>query len=411
VPSLQAYRLRLVNTLTRETGTRRRFGARQAFVVAQLAFSILLVVCALLLGQSLDNAYRIDPGFRTEGVEVAGIDLRLGGYEGERAAAFARTLVSRLEELPAIEAAASARVVPLTMEGFSGGRLWHPGDPRDDDHAIPVDWNIVTAGYFQTLEIPVLRGRRFSAADAGGSANVAIVNETLARRAWPGEDPVGRTILYGVSGRPLQIVGVARDAKYRTLGEPPRPFLYVPLAQHYEPELWLMIRSRNGSAIPALRELVRELDPNLPLVTTAALADMTAVGLLPNRAAMWVATSVGLIGLLLAAIGVYGITAYDVSRRTREIGVRVALGALRRQVMTLVVRRAMLLAAAGAALGMGLAAIAGRFLTALLYGVEPLDPVSFAAGAVLLATCALAASVAPALRAASSDPVTALRAE
>jgi len=318
-----------------------------------------------------------------------------------------------VQRLPGVVDAASSKAVPLRLSGFSIARLWLPNQPPEPQNARAADWNLVTSGYFETLRTPILMGRGFTESDRLAATEVAIVNETLARRLWPGQDPVGRTLLYGPPNarRPLQIVGVARDAKYRSLGEQPRPFIYVPLAQHYNSELWLMMRTSGPSAIPALRALLRDMDPNLPLVQATTLEDATAFGLLPSRIAAWLAGMVGIIGVLLAALGIYGLTAYSVSQRTREIGVRVALGASRIGILRMVLRQATAITGAGLLLGLALALLATRLLTSLLFGVAPIDPMSFAGGAALLTALALLAALIPATRATRVNPMLSLRAE
>ncbi len=254
----------------------------------------------------------------------------------------------------------------------------------------------------------------FTASDRTGAPEVAIVNETLAKRAWPGEDPIGRTLLYddgGTGGRPLQVVGVARDAKYRSIGEEPRSFIYVPMAQHYFPEFWVMIRATGRTLLPAVRDLVHQIDPNLPVVQMATLSDATALGLMPHRLAAWIAGCASTIGLLLSALGIYGITSYSVNQRTREIGIRIALRANRHRVVGLVVRQGMMLAGTGGVLGLVFAGFATQLLSGLLYGVQPIDPASFLGGAGLLGMLAAAASAFPARRAVLLNPVEALRVE
>lgn len=414
LPALEAARADLTASIKAESAARggRPLRLRQSFVVAQVAMSVLLVVIALLLARSITNAARIDPGFRIANVDVAVVDLRLGGYDETRGPAFAGDLVSRVEQLPGIRSAASSGVVPLAAGGFALGRLRVPSAPTDGP-GIAADWNVISPGYFETIEIPIVRGRPFARTDIRGSVDVPIVNETLAQRVWPERDPIGELLIQeGIEGeRTLQVVGVARDAKYRTLGESPRGFVYVPLAQQYRPTLSLLVRRDNVSAIPAIRALVREADPNLPVAQAATLSAMTAFSLVPHRLAGWIAGSVGLIGLLLAAIGVYGIAAHAVTRRTREIGIRVALGALGYQVVGMVVRQSMLLAGIGAVIGLAAAALGTQLLTSLLYGVRSLDPISFAGGAALLTFLALLASLIPARRAARLNPVEALRVE
>lgn len=322
-------------------------------------------------------------------------------------------------------------VIPLSFQIFQPSELWTlfsapPGAPflrrarffdvvgqleRGVNPAVITDWNVVTPRYFDVVRMPILRGRSFTSLDGAGAPNVVVINETLARRAWPGEDPVGHTLVYGEDRKTAQIVGVVRDAKYRSLGENPRPFLYAPQAQNYQSELWLLIRRRPPTVLPAVRALVRDADPNLPIVQETTLADATAFSLFPQRVAAGLAGAVGLNGILLASLGLYGITAYNVTRRTREIGVRLALGALPIQVLRLVLRQSMLLVSSGAALGLLLAGFATQLLGTLLYGVEPLDAMSFVVGALLFGSVAVMAAWFAARRAARVDPLVALRYE
>jgi predicted permease len=374
-----------------------------------VALSILLVVCALLLNRSLLNANAIDPGFVADGVEVVGLNLQLGGYDRISGPVFAETLMSRIEALPGLDAAALARVVPLTME-TEGGRVWRPDD-FGDERAFSVSRNFVTPGYFKTLGLPLMSGRPFDQRDRAGAPAVVIVNETFARRVWPGQNAVGQRLVLGVSRRPLEVVGVARDARYRTIGESQQPFLYHPAAQAYEHIMWLLLRPRGPSLLPEVRALVQEMNPNLPLIRPSTLPEMSAFTLLPQRLASWLAAAVATIGVFLASIGIYGLTAYNVGQRTREIGIRMALGAVRSRVMASVVGGSALLAAIGAGLGLVGASFGTSLLTGMLYGIEPLDPVSFAASVAVFAAVAIVASLVPARRAASVNPVDALRAE
>jgi predicted permease len=415
-PALQAARTDLVATLKGEgassSWTPRRLRLRQGFVVVQVSMSVLLVVCALILTRSLRHTVAIDPGFTAEDVDVVEVDLRLAGLDRTAGLQFAEQLLERVHQLPGVRSAALARVVPLAGNGLGMGRVRVPGDGSERDRIRP-DWNLVTPRYFETLQIALVRGRAFTAEDRAGRPDAAIVNETFARRAWPGEDPIGKTLLHDDDGGPreLHVVGLAKDGKYRSLDEAPRAFIWVPLAQQYGAGLSLLVRRDGGTAIPATRALLRQMEPNLPVVSAASLLDVTALGLLPQRLAAWTAGSFGLVGLLLASIGVYGLTAYSVTQRTREIGVRVALGAARRDVLRLVIGQAMRLASAGAVAGLLAAAAATRLLASLLVGVRPLDPPSFLGGAALFGVLALVASWLPARRAARVNPVEALRAE
>jgi predicted permease len=316
-----------------------------------------------------------------------------------------------------VRAAAFTRVIPLTGSGLGLGRLELPGQPREPggrDRVNP-DWNIVSPRFFETMRTAIVDGRGFTAADRSRGPFVAVVNETFARRAWPGERAVGKTLvqqrLPDDPVRELHVVGVARDGKYRSLGEAPRAFIYVPLAQQYTGDLSLLVRTDGASALADVRALLRNLDPNLPIVGARSLEAATETGLLPQRLAAVLAASFGFVGLLLASIGIYGITAFSVTQRTREIGVRVALGATARTVQRLVVGQAMRMAVIGVGVGLAAAAGATRLLGGMLYGIAPLDPVSFGTGAALFCGLALAASWLPARGAASLNPVEALRTE
>jgi predicted permease len=416
-PALQAARTDLARTMKSDA----RDGARpqrlrRLFVGAQVTASVLLVVCALLLGRSLLYADHISPGFEVANVDVAEVNVVLNGYTGATGLAFSERLLRAVEEIPGVDAAASSIVLPLTGSGNGFGTLRRTDSNQDDPRSYyrNVDWNVVSPGYFETLRLPLTRGRPFNAADREGAPQVAIVNETLARLAWPGEEAVGRTLVQGLGPvtRTLQVVGVARDAKYRSLGEEARAFIYVPMAQQFQAGQWLMVRTATGaSAIPQLRALLRQMDPNLPLVQVTTLADAAALGLLPAQLAAIVATSAGVIGLLLAAVGLYGVIALAVAQRTREIGVRMALGASARAVLALVARQMLRVAGVGALVGLLLGAGAAQLLRVLLYGITPLDPVSFGGAALLLALVALAAAAQPARRAVTIDPSQALRAE
>jgi predicted permease len=406
LPALQATRIDL-STAVKPTnsGGPKRVRARQVLLAAQVAFSMLLVVTAMLLGRSLNHANAIDPGFRLDGVEVADFDLRLGQSGSPRA--FFDELMARLQQLPELESAALARVAPLTRER-EGGRVWRLGE-QGDERAMTVSRNFVSPDYFRVLRIPLLRGRVFDERDRAGAQPVAIVNETMAKQAWPEQDPVGQ-FLQGRIGRPLLVVGLVRDTKYRTIGEDPTPFVYISAAQTNEAIMRVLIRSRGASLIPQVRAIVAEMNPNLPM-EASTLTDLTAVVLLPHRIASWLAAFVAILGAFLATIGIYGLAAYNVTQRTREIGVRVALGALRAQVVRPILAATTKPVVIGAGVGLLASSLATRFLVGMLYGVRPLDPVSFIGGAVMLIIVAALASLVPARRAASVNPVEALRAE
>jgi predicted permease len=425
VPALQASSPNVVPALKDESqGAGGRSRLRHGFVVAQVALSMLLVVAAGLFVRALGRAASIDPGFDPVGVEVAGLDLSLASYTETSGPLFARELIERVRALPSVENASIGRMLPLAGGGMGLGGIVAPGGatPPEGREFFSADWNVVEPGYFETMRIPLVAGRDFDANDRAGTAPVAIIGALAARQLWPGgrsEDTVGKYLSQqtGPPGMPdapraLLVVGVARDLKYRSLQDVPRLFVYVPLQQQYIESMNIIARTRSGRRITnALRALLAEMNPNVPLTATQTLEDVAALGLLPQRVVASVAGSLGMVGLLLAAIGIYGVTAYAVTCRTREIGVRLALGATRADIVRMVLRQGMALAGIGAAIGLALAAVAGRLLTSLLFGVPALDPVTFAGTAALFALVGLAACFVPARRATRINAIEALRYE
>jgi predicted permease len=289
--------------------------------------------------------------------------------------------------------------------------------PPRGERYFDADWDIVSPGYLGMMKIALVAGRDFNGGDRKASPFVMIVNETAARRWWPGQSPLGKTILQqdGVPGqrdrmRPLTIIGVAHDSKYRNLGEEPRAFVYVPYSQQYISRATIMARAAGRSRLaPRLRSLVAERHRNLPIVSAQSFDDYASVALVPQRLAAAIAGSLGVVGLLLAAMGIYGVTALMVSSRTREIGIRMALGARRANVVRMVLRQGTTLALAGVVLGLAIAAGVSRFLGSLLLGLDPADPITFAGAAALFCIVGLAACYIPVRRATEIEPVEALR--
>jgi predicted permease len=272
----------------------------------------------------------------------------------------------------------------------------------------------VSDGYFETMQVDIVRGRAIDARDGLGTPGVVVVNETFARQFWPKADPLGQGVsVRGPAGPFLTVVGVARDGKYQTMTEDPVPFVYFPLAQEYYPVLTLVARSSRdpAAAVRAVRSSLLAVDPDLPIFSAQTLGEHLALTLLPQRVAAIVLGSFGGVALLLAAMGIYGIVAFSVSQRTREIGVRVALGAARRDVIRLMVRSGMRPVAIGVGLGLVTALAVTRLLRSFLTGVSPTDPATFAGVVLGFLGVALWASLVPARRAARIDPLTALRSE
>ncbi len=413
-PALQASGADLVPALKAEglDDGRSRLRMRSVFVVGQVALSLVLIVAAGLFLRALHRASTVNPGFDQSGVDVVTLDLSLGGYAGANGTAFVRELVARTSRLPGVQSASATVDLPL-----DGGRMGLGGyrvagfAPPDGGQWFGADWNVVAPGFFSTLRLPLARGREFSDRDTPDSPPVAIVNEALARQFWPGGDAVGRRIEVEGDDAPqhLTIVGVSTDAHLISLGGEPEPYIYVPLAQHPMAKVNLVVRGSGGSRIAPVRALVRDMAPALPVIQAMPLEQITAIGLVPQRIAASVAGSLGLVGLLLAAIGIYGVTSYAVSRRTREIGIRIALGADSSTVLSLVLRQGLWLAAIGVAIGVAMAAAASRVLGSLLFGIPALDPIAFGAACLLFTAVALLATYIPARRAAAVDPIGALR--
>jgi putative ABC transport system permease protein len=321
-----------------------------------------------------------------------------------------------LRQTPGVASASVAAIVPLSLGGIGYGGVTAPdATPSAGRRSFKADWNIVEPGYFATMRTRLVAGRDFTAQDDERAARVVIVNETVARTLWPGRDAIGRTLLVDEGRdpmRPLTVVGVAADGRYRSLGDVGRLFVYVPLQQLYAPQLTIVARSVDGRRLATdIRRLLTSMDRNLPIISAQTMEEYGAVGLVPQRIAASVAATLGLVGLVLAAMGIYGVTAYMVARRTREIGIRIALGAQRRDVLRMVLGHGAKLAGVGVAIGLPLAAAASLVLESLLFGVPPIDPLTFAGTVVLFGAMGLAASYLPARRALRVDAMEALRYE
>jgi hypothetical protein len=307
-------------------------------------------------------------------------------------------------------------MVPLQGSGFGLGSLRVPGaqGPRSDGR-FEADWDVVSPEYFATIKMPIAEGRAFIDADRAGAPWVAIVNETFARQAWPGQSAIGRTVMQNTGDnedRALQIVGVARDAKYRFISSNNAPFIYVPMAQQPIPVLEFYVRHAPGRQVAQeIRTAMAQVEANVPLIMLQSFDDAAAIGLLPQKLAAWIAGSVGTIGIFLAALGLYGLMAFLVAQRTREIAIRMALGASNAEMRAMVLKQAGRLGAIGGLIGLVLAAGIGMLAQALLVGVPPIDPISFGGTALLFVIVLAIAAWTPANRAAATDPATALRAE
>jgi predicted permease len=418
LPALGASRTDPVRSLQdRSAGAPpRRLAVRDLLVIAQVAGSLVLLVGAGLCLRSLSHAQAIDPGFDPGRALVFSLDLVAQGYDEARGAAFYAALQDRLAALPGVTDVSFATDLPLTLGGppRRGVRVvgYEPGPGED----MEIPSSFVGARYFETMRTPLVRGRGFTVDDAPGTPPVVVVNEAFVRRYWPGRSGLGERLVLGWGDGEeitLEVVGVARDGKYGTLGEAPTPFVFYPHRQLYRSQMAVVVRTERDPAAlgPELRRQVHALDPTMAVYDVKSLAAHLGTALYPARAAATLLSLTGVLALLLAAIGLYGVLSYLVSLRTREIGIRMALGARREDVVRHVVGRGLRLAGAGLAIGLVLAAAVTHLGSFLLYGTSPLDPVTFASVVGLLVAVALVAAWTPARRAARVEPVVALREE
>jgi predicted permease len=414
-PALQSSRLNIVMALKSDalkvSGAHRSY-LRNAFVTVQLVLSVVLLVGSGLFIRALQRASSIDPGFTVERALMAPINLGLLRYDKTQGQAFYRDLLARMQTQPGVEQATLVRF-PQMGSAFAQFQIFTESSEPGSE-GMSTGFNVVGPNYFRTMGTTLLRGREFTDADREGAPGTVVINETLAARLWANEDALGKRVsIAGPEGPFLEVVGVARDSKYRTLGEVARPYVYLPLNQSYDPKMTLVVRTTGEpkAITPVVREQIRSLNANLPLADVQTLREQLELTLLPSRIAAWTLGGFGVLALLLAGIGIYGVVSYGAAQRTREIGVRMALGAKERDVLGLVLWDGLIVIGAGLAIGLLLAAAATRVIAAFLYGVGATDPLTFVVVPFLLGVVALVASYVPARRAVKVDPLVALRYE
>jgi predicted permease len=413
VPALTSSKPELVPALKDQTeGDRRaRFSLRNALVVGQLALSLVLLACGALLARGLFAARQVELGYEPRSIASLSFNLQMNGYDEARATALRDRAVDALGAVPGVAAVSYASRLPLSPDINVSG-IYVPGH-----HANPTDETIVDVvsvgpAYFETAGVPILSGRAFTAADGAERRRVAVVNETMARTFWPGGNAVGsRLHTGGPSSPPLEVIGIARDHKVRSVGEPPRPYLHLPAGPSRDVGLLVRTVMPADTQLPALRQAVLALEPNIVFTEDVTAADIAATTMAPTRIGAIVIGAFGVLALVLATVGLYGVISYVVSRRTREVGIRMAVGATRWQVLRLILTQGLRLAIVGVVLGAIGAAGAGLALESMLYGVSAMDPIALGAAAALLMLVAIAANLAPARAAANVDPLRAVRAE
>lgn len=411
LPAFRASRGQLSEALRTRTGADPGGSRLRAIiVVSQVALSLALLISASLFLRSLGNATDVALGFEPSGIQIATLDLKPRGYDEQSGTEFQRQLLDRLSEADEIAAVALAARIPFSLDP-APARVAPEGYDAAADGALPtVEFNQISHTYLGTVGSKILSGRDFTAADSTDGRPVVIVSKRLAANFWPGERAVGQRLL--AWEQTWEVVGVAEDIKFRTLSGEVLPYFYLPLSQRYAPEVTVYARGRPGTDVEALlRRHVGTLDASVPVFGFKSLQEQVGVALLPARMGASVLGFFGILTLALAIIGLYGVLAYSVERRRPELGVRMALGAQRRDVLRMMIGAGARLVAVGIVVGLALGIGLSRLLTSLLHGISPSDPTSYIVPAIALGLTAVAASLVPALRAAAVDPIKALRQE
>jgi predicted permease len=411
-PALQASRPEVVSALkgeiTQEPGSKNRL--INTLVVAQMALSILLLISSGLFLRGLQAATTVDKGFESNNLLLASVDPGLQGYDRDRAETFYRELEAGLRVLPGVQAVGFGRSVPLSLSSSDRG-VSIPGYEPVANEGMSISYNVVTPGYFEAMGIPTLAGRAFSDLDGADGAPVLVVNQKFADRFWPGENAVGKIVR--TAGEEREVIGVVKTGKYRSLGEEPLDYMYLAQAQEWNFPMTAHVRTTGepGSLALLLRREVERLDPSMPVADLRTMNSQLGVALFPARLGGATLGIFGILGMILAAIGIYSVMAYSVSQRLREIGIRMALGADQSRVVGMVIRKGMVLVAVGVVLGLSAALGASQLMSGMIYGVSALDPVTFFGVPGSLCLVALLATYLPARRAAAVDPMNTLRAE
>jgi predicted permease len=416
-PGLQATRPDVAPTLRDEsggTGARSKSRLRHGLVITQIAVCLVLLIASGLFLRSLLQAQRIDPGFDTSPAAIVRFVPGMVGYDDARGLAFFETLAERLRARADIDEVAMADRLPLGATVQTRNVNFDGMDPPAGRDAFDIDFANIDAAYFDVMQVPIIDGRGFSSADQAGAPSVAVVSQTLAGRFFPDGDAVGRTLYLGEDrSSPATVIGVAADALVRTLGEDPRPYLYLEARQTGASGLMVVARGRipDDALLRAVRDEAAAIDPRIPALEAMTMEQHLALMLFPPRMAALLLSTFGALGLLLAAVGIWGVVSYAVARRTREVGIRMALGARPRDAVLLLTSGGARLVLIGAGTGILLAAAVSRLLSRYLFGVAAFDPLTFLGVPLLLALVGVGAAWLPARRAASIDPIRAIRSD
>jgi len=415
VPALQATNRNLITSLKDDGNVTvprlRRLGLRDVLVISQLALSLVLLIGAALFVRSLQNAFSFDPGFASQNLLIASIETRGTGLNKQQGQNFYQQTLERVSSLPGVTSVTLTRVIPISGGGQRRGAELEGYQPKQNEDT-ELNTNVVGSNYFSTTGIPIVQGREFSTLDREGTPGVVVVNEELARRYFP-QGAIGKRIRMGSEEPWVEIIGIARNAKYRNLREQTLPFIYIPLAQEYQAGMTVMVRTAGDpvSLLAPLRNEMRQLNKDIPVFSVQTMTERIGGQLAADRMIAVLLSTFGISALLLAAVGIYGVMGYSVAQRTREIGIRMALGAERSDILRLIVRQGLFLIVIGALIGLGLAFALTRVLENQLFGVSATDPLSFGVIVLVLVSVALLACYLPARRATKVDPLVALRYE
>ena len=391
-----------------------RWAMRDLLVTVQIVFCFVLVSACLVSLRGLQRALTMPLGFEPRGVAVAAFDLGLAGYDGARGSAFQQRLVERVAALPGVESAAYSNSFPLSIDQSRSSIYPEQSDaPLDRSHMLNAITYQVSPGFFRTLGMRLLSGRDFDARDHASSLRVGIINEAFARQILHTSNPIGRRFSFGPNGTLIEVVGVVANARYETLAESDKPAVFCPIAQWYNATTVFSVRSRlpEQDLVAAVTNAISAQDPSLPVYDARPLREMLGLALFPSRAAALALGAFGLIAIVLAATGVHGLVSYAVSRREREIGIRIAIGAATSSVLRLILSRTATLVGAGVVVGSALVLLLAKVLASIIYTASPRDPLVFGGVALLIVAVALLSCWAPAVRALRVSPTAALKAE
>jgi predicted permease len=372
-----------------------------------------LLVCSVLVVKSLQKALDAPIGYNPRGAVTVSYDLNIQGYKETQGREFHRRLIEKVRAIPGIESATMVDALPLSLNSSSNS-IFIEGQPKPKAAEAPIAYAYTVASdYFKTMQTKLLNGREFDTREKPEGTRVAIVNRAFADKLLRGADPIGKRFSTGSNGKPLEIVGVAEDGKYFSLTESRHPAMWTPLEMFYSANVSVVARTKlsDTEAVRLIRGTVREMDPNVALYATGSMVEMLNLPLFPARLAASALGAFGLLAAILAATGIYGVMAYSVSRRTREIGIRMAIGASQGNVLGMIARRAAILIGTGTIVGLGAALLLGRLLSQILYGVEPTDPLTYVIVFSMMASIALLACWIPARRAIRINPINSLRQE